>query len=243
MVTNRERLITDGIDPTTMESHEIVTAYADPILDCGHPPTDHPHKDLTPGYGTDRATGRIMCWDCCNVATIADMRDAGTFGAYLTVREDLPADQRDAAHKVLTGFGKPYASVYQVTSWTGAVLARVTHMSQTRAGFGGWNSAFGGGGRWYFEAIDTNGKRWVCNSPGPGMYCRMRAAEPRRGDKIRYAVEHFAIEHRDGAGTLLQTDRHGYLATRHKDGTYSVTRGADVKSEPRIRTREIKAGW
>lgn len=53
-----------------------------------------------------------------------------------------------------------------LTTWTGGHLARVTDMHTTRAGFG--NS------RVYGHAITPDGARWSFNSPGRGMYARMR---------------------------------------------------------------------
>ena len=63
-----------------------------------------------------------------------------------------------------------YLTDASVTTWTGGLLARVTWRVERTMRVNGRKFR-----RVYFRAVDTNGRHWHGNSPGDGMYCRMRA--------------------------------------------------------------------
>lgn len=63
-----------------------------------------------------------------------------------------------------------YLSDRSITTWLGGLLARVTSRSERTMRVNGRRYK-----RVYFRAVDTNGRHWYGNSPGDGMYCRMRA--------------------------------------------------------------------
>jgi hypothetical protein len=112
------------------------------------------------GYAEDSATGETCCYDCAYDREVADMRDSTTWVGYLMYS---------------TG-GPDY-----VTNWTGRRIARIPSNPTITEGYtptGGWYV------RHSFQAIDVHGHRWICTSPGHGMYVRMRRAKTNKtGEK------------------------------------------------------------
>ena len=78
------------------------------------------------------------------------------------VRESMRTESRLSAY--LTDDGR-------ITTWSGGELARVVSNTKRRIGFG--LNTF----RHYICAVDSTGRRWHGTSPGPGMYCLLRASK------------------------------------------------------------------
>lgn len=96
-------------------------------------------------YGT--RDGQRHCYLCCDQIERLDMYDADQFLAYLS------SDGRT------------------LTTWTGGHLADVTWTSAKNYGHtptGGYYE------RWYLHATDLWGGRWTGQTPGRGMYVRLR---------------------------------------------------------------------
>lgn len=116
------------------------------VLSCGHPPT--PDSGCGTGYATTRDTNERICYSCADARERESLKTQNTFAAYLS---------GDSKH---------------LTTWTGGVLATVTHR---------WFTSAGGFARGTtitrFRATDVHGQRWYGTSPGPNMYARMRKAK------------------------------------------------------------------
>jgi hypothetical protein len=53
-----------------------------------------------------------------------------------------------------------------VTTWTGEAIGTIHRLHKTQAGFGGH--------RYYFRMRAYDGRIWIGNGLGAGMYCRLR---------------------------------------------------------------------
>jgi hypothetical protein len=126
------------------------TSQAPTVLDCGDPPT--PDAGIGSGYATT-LDGRRICYTHANELEAATMREHGEAGAVFTAY--ISSDGRN------------------VTTWLGAVLARVTEHGSSRTG---WN----GSEVHTWRATDTDGRQWYGRNAGPGMVVMLRPAKHKR---------------------------------------------------------------
>ena len=121
------------------------------MLDCGHQSTPQRWADGsgTPGYAREVGTDRRICYACADAREQADLLTHDRYTAYLTPTK--PPEPPD----------------WQLTTWTGGVLAWLTAPpTKGRHNIGGY--------LWRFRAVDVHGQYWYGTSPGPNMYARMR---------------------------------------------------------------------
>lgn len=122
-----------------------------PIADCGHVYTSPGHGTGAAGYAVT-PEGSKICYQC------ADGRER------LSLHESKPGHRAQGYLTITTGIAP--RDVPRITTWTGGTLATVLSQHETRSGFGG--------SRYYGRAVDPDGRIWAFNSPGPGMYARLR---------------------------------------------------------------------
>jgi hypothetical protein len=124
------------------------------MLHCGHPATP---QGVAAGYAVT-PDGDKICYACADTREREAMHAAepgAKVFAYLAIVTEHPT-----------------RNTRRITTWTGGTLARVVSMCETKAGFGQ--------SRWYGRAVDPDGRVWSFNSPGPGMYARLRLT----GDRL-----------------------------------------------------------
>lgn len=106
-------------------------------------------KPFTSGTATTQ-DGRVLCYPCAEAEELESFMAAGAgYSAYLS------SDGKN------------------VTTWTGAALARVTEHGTARTGFHGSEIH-------YIRAKDTQGREWYGKNGGPGMFIGLKLAKHAR---------------------------------------------------------------
>lgn len=104
------------------------TADTADLLDCGHPPSEH--SSFTTGYGTDRATGKTLCYECCHLGDLA------------TIHASKPGDRFTG---YISGDGKTWIN------WPGSQLGHVISRGEPHP----WS-----GERYYYRVRDQHRRVW-----------------------------------------------------------------------------------
>ena len=128
-----------------------------------------PDNGFTTGYGQD-SNGNKICYDCCAIVDLADMRESGKITLYLTEIHDRPE--------------KRYDHAYKVTNWPGSLIFPVIDYR--------WGSHNIAGSRidvWFMDKTNPSGwQKWHGVSYGDNtqlVHCRRINS---------YVPRHYAVD-------------------------------------------------